>query len=74
MKYSKTFNYLDIIRLGRTGLEIELSKICSKLGIDVKEIIDNILFMIDVDKEFKKFVLDKSFFENENIGLKKVRK
>lgn len=71
---SKTFNYLDIIKLGRTGLEIELSKICSKLGIDVKEIIDNILFMIDVDKEFKEFVLDKSFFENENISLKKVRK
>lgn len=70
----KSIDYLDIIKFGKKGLEIELFSICFKLGIDVGEIIDNILFMIDVNKEFKEFILDKSFFDNDNNCLKRVRK
>ena len=66
----KSLCYKNIMKVDRNFLINELSSICDKLKIDVNEIVDDILFMIDVNNEFMKEIMDKDVL-NE---YKKVRK
>lgn len=66
----KSLSYKDIMIVDRNYLINELSSICDKLKIDVNEIVDDIIFMIDVNNEFMEEIMDKDVL-NE---YKKIRK
>lgn len=66
----KSLCYKNIMKVDRNFLINELSSICDKLKIDVNEIVEDILFMVDVNNEFMKEIMDKDVL-NE---YKKARK
>ncbi len=55
----KSLDYKDIMRVGRNYLISELSGICEKLRIDVNEIVDDIIFMVDVNDSYMKEIMDE---------------
>lgn len=66
----KSLSYKDIIRVDRNYLIGELSSICEKLRIDVNEIVDDIIFMVEVRDEYMKDIMDKDVLSE----YKKIRK
>ena len=66
----KSLDYKDIMKMDRNYLIRELSSICEKLKIDVNEIVDDIIFMIEVNDDYIKEIMDKDVL-NE---YKKIRK
>lgn len=66
----KSLNYKDIIKTDRNYLISELSSICEKLRIDINEIVDNILFMIEVNDEYVNEIMDNDVLKE----YQKIRK
>lgn len=66
----KSLDYKDIMKVDRNYLIGELSSICEKLRIDVNEIVDDIIFMVEVNDEYMKEIMDNDVL-NEYKKIKK---
>lgn len=66
----KSLDYKDIMKTGRNHLTSELSGICEKLRLDVNEIVDDIIFMVDVNDLYMDEIMDEDIL-NE---YRKIRK
>ena len=58
------------MKTGRNHLTSELSGICEKLRLDVNEIVDDIIFMVDVNDLYMDEIMDEDIL-NE---YRKIRK
>lgn len=54
-----SYQYNELIKIGRNELKRKISPICIKLSLDTEEILDNIYFMIDIHNEFLSTIMDK---------------
>lgn len=69
-KKVKFLDYKEIMKFDRSYLIKELACICEKLKIDVSEIVDDILFMVEINEKFMEEIMDRDVL-NE---YEKIRK
>lgn len=54
-----TYTYEELLEMNYNSLKNKLRDICFKLNLDINDVIENIIFMIDVHDDFLNHVMDK---------------
>ena len=54
-----TYTYEELLGMNYNSLKNKLRDICFKLNLDINDVIENIIFMIDVHDDFLNHVMDK---------------